>query len=65
MYSPNEEDEILQGIDEIIYNLQKVPLDQVAFFLVKENMELAVELNRAIDFQLTLRNIKYDTNTRL
>ena len=65
MYSPNEEDEILRGIDEIIYNLQKVPLDQVAFFLVKENMELAVELNRAIDFQLTLRNIKYDTNTRL
>ena len=65
MYSPNEENEILQGIDEIIYNLQKVPLDQVAFFLVKENTELAVELNRAIDFQLTLRNIKYDTNTRL
>jgi hypothetical protein len=56
MYSPNEEDEILQGIDEIIYYLQKVPLDQVAFFLVKENTELAVELNRAIDFQLTLRN---------
>jgi len=56
MYSPNEEDEILQGIDEIIYYLQKVPLDQVAFFLVKENTELAVELNRAIDFHLTLRD---------
>jgi len=58
MYSPNEEDEILQGIDEIIYYLQKVPLDQVAFFLVKENTELAVELNRAIDFHLTLRDTK-------
>jgi hypothetical protein len=56
MYSPNEEDEILQGIDEIIYNLQKVPLDQLALFLVKENTELAVELNRAIDFHLTLRD---------
>jgi hypothetical protein len=56
MYSPNEEDEILRGIDEIIYNLQKVPLDQLALFLVKENTELAVELNRAIDFHLTLRD---------
>jgi len=56
MYSPSEEAEILRGIDEIIYNLQKVPLDQVAFFLVKENTELAVELNRAIDLHLTLRN---------
>jgi hypothetical protein len=56
MYSPNEEDEILRGIDEIIYTLQKVPLDQLAFFLVKENTELAVELNRAIDFHLTLRD---------
>jgi len=56
MYSPNEENEILQGIDEIIYNLKKVPVDQVAFFLVKENTELAVELNRAIDFHLTTRN---------
>lgn len=56
MYSPNEEDEILRGIDEIIYNLKKVPVDQVAFFLVKENTELAVELNRAIDFHLTTRN---------
>jgi hypothetical protein len=56
MYSPNEEDEILRGIDEIIYNLQKVPLDQLALFLVKENPELAVELNRAIDFHLTLRD---------
>lgn len=56
MYSPNEEDEILRGIDEILYNLPKVPLDQLAFFLVKENTELAVELNKAIDFHLTLRN---------
>jgi len=56
MYSPSEETEILRGIDEIIYNLQKVPLDQVAFFLVKENPELAGELNRAIDLHLTLRN---------
>ena len=56
MYSPNEENEILQGIDEIIYNLKKVPVDQVALFLVKENTELAVELNRAIDFHLTTRN---------
>jgi hypothetical protein len=56
MYSPNEETEILRGIDEIIYNLKKVPVDQVAFFLVKENTELAVELNRAIDFHLTLRD---------
>ena len=61
MYSPNEETEILRGIDEIIYNLQKVPLDQVAFFLVKENTELAVQLNEAIDFQLTLRKLKNDT----
>jgi hypothetical protein len=61
MYSPNEETEILRGIDEIIYNLKKVPVDQVAFFLVKENTELAVQLNEAIDFQLTLRKLKNDT----
>jgi hypothetical protein len=56
MYSPNEETEILRGIDEIIYNLKKVPLTVLASFLVKENTELAVELNRAIDFHLTLRD---------
>jgi hypothetical protein len=61
MYSPNEETEILRGIDEILYNLKKVPVDQVAFFLVKENTELAVQLNEAIDFQLTLRKLKNDT----
>lgn len=61
MYSPSEETEILRGIDEIIYNLKKVPLSELAFFLVKEQPKIAQELNDAISLEIKLRKIKNDT----
>lgn len=58
MYSPNEETEILRGIDEIIYTLKKIPLPELAFFLVKEEPKLTEELVNAINFQNSLKDLK-------
>lgn len=58
MYSPSEETEILRGIDEIIYNLKKVPLSELAYFLVKEEPTITKELVDAINFQNTLKDSK-------
>jgi hypothetical protein len=50
MYAPHEETQILRGIDEIMFNLRHVPVDDVAHFLVKFNPELANELANSISF---------------
>jgi hypothetical protein len=52
MYAQHEETQILRGIDEIMFNLRHVPVDDVAHFLVKFNPKLADELASAISFQL-------------
>jgi hypothetical protein len=44
MYSKHEEDEIIRGIDEILYNLRRVPTVDVAYFLAKEEPKIAQEL---------------------
>lgn len=62
MYSPSEETEILRGIDEIIYNLKKIPVSELAFFLVKEEPKIAKELVDAINLETSLRKTKNDTN---
>jgi hypothetical protein len=49
MLSQHEETAILKGIDEIMFNLRHVPVDDVAHFLVKFNPKLADELAAAIE----------------
>jgi hypothetical protein len=56
MYAPHEETQILRGIDEIMFNLRHVPVDDVAHFLVKFNPKLAEELATAISFQIFDKN---------
>jgi len=51
MLAQHEETAILKGIDEIIFNLRHVPVDDVAHFLVKFNPKLADELASAISYQ--------------
>ena len=56
MYAPHEETQILRGIDDIMFNLRHVPVDDVAHFLVKFNPKLAEELATAISFQIFDKN---------
>jgi hypothetical protein len=51
MLSQHEEKDVLQGIDEILFNLRHVPVDDVAHFLVKFNPKLADELASAIHYK--------------
>lgn len=56
MYAPHEETQILRGIDDIMFNLRHVPVDDVAHFLVKFNPKLAEELATSLSFQLFDKN---------
>jgi hypothetical protein len=56
MLAQHEETAILKGIDEIIFNLRHVPVDDVAHFLVKFNPKLADELANAISYQFFDKN---------
>lgn len=52
MLSRQEETQILKGIDEIMFNLRHVPVEDVAYFLVKFNPKLADELATSISQQI-------------
>ena len=52
MLHRQEETQILRGIDEIMFNLRHVPVDDVAYFLVKFNPKLADELATSISQQI-------------
>ena len=56
MLSKHEETQILNGIDNIMFNLRHVPIDDVAYFLVKFNPNLADELATAISQQFFDKN---------
>jgi hypothetical protein len=56
MLSRQEESVVLQGIDTVMYNLKHLPVDDVAFFLVKYNPKLAEELSAALDHQFFDKN---------
>jgi len=56
MLSVQEEKQILRGIDDIMFNLRHVPVDDVAHFLVKFNPKLADELVTALQFQIFDKN---------
>lgn len=51
MYSQQEESQILRGIDEVMFNLKHLPVEDVAYFLVKFNPKLADELAAALEHQ--------------
>ena len=56
MLAQHEETQILRGIDEIMFNLRHVPVDDVAYFLVKFNPKLADELAVSISQQIFDKN---------
>jgi hypothetical protein len=56
MLSIQEEKQILRGIDDIMFNLRHVPVDDIAHFLVKFNPRLADELVTALQFQIFDKN---------
>lgn len=47
-----EEDQIHRGIDEVMFNLRHIPAQDVAYFLVKFNPNLAEELAASIEQQI-------------
>jgi hypothetical protein len=56
MLAQHEETQILRGIDEIMYNLRHVPTEDVAYFLVKFNPNLADELAAALQYEIFDKN---------
>ena len=56
MLSQQEETQILQGIDTVMFNLKKLPLDDVAWFLVKYNPNIAEELAARIEQNIFEKN---------
>lgn len=56
MLDQHEETQILQGIDTVMYNLRQLPLDDVAWFLVKYNPNLAEQLAARIEQQIFDKN---------
>jgi hypothetical protein len=48
----HEKTEIYRGIDSVIFNLKHLPIDDVAYFLVKFNPKLADELATSISQQI-------------
>jgi hypothetical protein len=52
MLIEHEKTEIYRGIDSVIFNLKHLPIDDVAYFLVKFNPKLADELATSISQQI-------------
>jgi hypothetical protein len=48
----HEKTQIYRGIDLVIFNLKHLPIDDVAYFLVKFNPKLADELATSISQQI-------------
>lgn len=51
-----EETQIYRGVDEIMFNLRHIPAQDVAYFLVKFNPNLAEELATALAQQIFDKN---------
>ena len=52
MLSQWEENQIYRGIDEIMYNMNHIPAQDIAYFLVKFNPNLAEKLAASIEQQI-------------
>ena len=51
-----EENQIQRGIDDVMFNLRHIPAQDVAYFLVKFNPNLAEELAASIEHQIYEKN---------
>lgn len=51
-----EENQINRGIDEIMFNMRHIPTQDIAYFLVKFNPNLAEELAASIEQQIYEKN---------
>ena len=51
-----EETQIHRGIDEIMFNMRHISADDVAYFLVKFNPNLAEQLVAALEHQIFDKN---------
>lgn len=58
MLSQEEETRILRGIGEIMDNMRHVPVDDVAYFLVKYDPKLAEKLAASIEFEFLEKDYK-------
>ena len=58
MLCQEEETRILKGIDEIMYNMRHVPVDDIAYFLVKYDPKLADKLAAAIEFNFLDKDLQ-------
>ena len=58
MLSQHEETQILNGIDTVMFNLKRLPIDDVAYFLVKFNPKIADELATAIEHNFFDKDLK-------
>ena len=58
MLSQHEETQILNGIDTVMFNLKHLPIDDVAYFLVKFNPKIADELATAIEHNFFDKDLK-------
>lgn len=56
MLSKHEEAQIFRGIDDIMFNLRHIPVEDVAYFLVKFNPKLADDLATSISQQIFDKN---------
>lgn len=52
----HERDQIYKGIDDIMFNLRHIPVEDVAYFLVKFNPKLADDLATSISQQIFDKN---------
>ena len=52
MLMEHEKTQIYRGIDSVMFNLKHLPIDDVAYFLVKFNPKLADELATSISQQI-------------
>jgi hypothetical protein len=58
MLQKYEEDQIYRGVDEILFNLKHLDVQDVAYFLVKYDPDLANRLATAIDFNILDKDFK-------
>jgi hypothetical protein len=56
MLMEHEKTQIYQGIDSVIFNLKHLPIDDVAYFLVKFNPNIAEDLATALEQQIFDKN---------
>ena len=58
MLQKYEEDQIYRGVDDILFNLKHLDVQDVAYFLVKYDPDLADRLATAISFNILDKDFK-------